>query len=63
MTTEQWFKWKKSLDPNFVIPSKEEQDRYEAEERLKFDEKNKKVEEEDDRFRFVVYYNHPPVIG
>lgn len=52
MTNLEWFQWKKRVDPTFVIPpTKEEQDKYVAEEWLRWEteEKQRKDKIKEDR--------------
>lgn len=41
MTREEWHKWKKSIDPSYVIPTKEE------DEHMQWDEENENKRESD----------------
>lgn len=63
MTREEWHKWKKSIDPDYVIPSKEEDERIEWEEDQERKAVDKairaKLEREDQRQReFTAFFNH-----
>ena len=63
MTREEWHKWKKSLDLNYKIPSKEEDDRMDYDAHWSEGERQaaekRRVEEEAQRQRdFTAFYNH-----
>ncbi len=63
MTREEYYKWRKSLNPNFVTPSLEEQEIEElgAIEKRQSNIKNKIAQEEKDKQDsrdFVAFYNH-----
>lgn len=65
MTRAEWHIWKKSVDPSYVIPSKEEDERMQWEEldeenRLNKEAKKNQEEAEAQRAReFTAFFNNP----